>query len=291
VTPSRRRTEKEPEKPEPSEAESLVPAALSGEASGKPVITGFPSLDSLLGGGLRRGDLVILAGDAGVGKSALALAMALRSTAAGQAAAYLTSEMSTTRIMERALAIEGRVRVDDLRRGGLDDVAHSGVAAAAIALRRRSPVFEDLRDAGINGVSDFLAQHLGIDLTVVDPVQALTRGAMPVDEEVADIAKRLKELALRRSTVIVATSWLRESAVGRTDTRPTLRDLGGLGALRHHADVVLALYREELYQPSPHIEGATELAVLKNRSGPTGLVDLYFYKQWLRFEDMVEPRK
>jgi replicative DNA helicase len=282
---------KETDKPEPSEAEALVPTALAGEASGKPITSGFPSLDSLLGGGLRRGDLVILAGDAGVGKSALALAMALRSTAAGQTAAFLSGEMSTARVMERALAIEGRVRVDDLRRGGLDDVAHSGVAAAAIALRRRSPFIEDLRDAGITGVSDFLAQHLGIDLTIVDPVQALTRGVMPIDEEVADIAKRLKELALRRSTVIVATSWLRESAVGRNETRPTLRDLGGLGALRHHADVVLGLYREELYLPSPHIEGATELAVLKNRSGPTGLVDLFFYKQWLRFEDMVEPRK
>ena len=292
MSPSRRNAEaKKPETPEPSEADALVPAALAGEASGKPITTGFPSLDSLLGGGLRRGDLVVLAGDAGVGKSALALAMALRSNAAGQAAAFLSGEMSAARVMERALSIEGRVRVDDLRRGGLDDVAHSGVAAAAIALRRRAPLLEDLRDAGINGVSDFLAQHLGIDLTIVDPVQALTRGVMPVEEEVADIAKRLKELALRRSTVIVATSWLRESAVGRTDTRPTLRDLGGLGALRHHADVVLGLYREELYQPSPHIEGATELAVLKNRSGPTGLVDLFFYKQWLRFEDMVEPRK
>ena len=288
---SPRRKDPAAETPPPSDAEALVPTALAGEASGPSVTTGYPSLDSLLGGGLRRGDLVVLAGDAGVGKSALALAMTLRSAASGQAAAYLTGEMSTARVMERALAIEGRVRVDDLRRGGLDDVAHSGVAAAAIALRRRSPFFEDLRDAGVTGVSDFLAQHLGIDLTVVDPIQSLTRGVLPVEEEVADIARRLKELAMRRSTVIVAVSGLRESAIGRTDERPSLRDLGGLGALRHQADVVLGLYREELYQPSPHIEGATELAVLKNRSGPTGLVDLYYYKQWLRFEDMVEPGK
>ena len=240
---------------------------------------------------MRRGDLIVLAGDAGVGKSALALAMALRSNEAGQSAAYLTGEMSVARLMERALAIEGRVRVDDLRRGGLNDVAHSGVAAAAIALRRRPPLFDDLRDAGVAGVSDFLAQHLGVDLTIVDPIQSLIRGVQPVEEEVADAARRLKELALRRNTVIVAVTGLRESAIGRPDLRPSLRDLGGVGALRHHADVVLGLFREELYQPSPHIEGATELAVLKNRSGPTGLVDLFFYKQWLRFEDMVEPRK
>ena len=290
MSPARRK-DTPTESPTPSEIEALVPIALAGEASGPPVTTGFPSLDSLLGGGLRRGDLVVLAGDAGVGKSALALAMTLRSTNAGQATAYLTAEMSVVRVMERALAIEGRVRVDDLRRGGLDDVAHSGVAAAAIALRRRAPLIDDLRDTGVEGVSDFLAQHLGIDLTVVDPLQALTRGVLPVEEEVADAVRRLKELARRRSTVIVAVSGLRESAVGRSDQRPSLRDLGGNGALRHHADVVLGLFREELYLPSPHIEGATELAVLKNRSGPTGLVDLYFYKQWLRFEDMVEPRK
>ncbi|HEY5544536.1 MAG TPA: DnaB-like helicase C-terminal domain-containing protein [Gemmatimonadaceae bacterium] len=292
MTPSRRGPEsREREKPRPSEAESLVPGALAGEASGSPITTGFPSLDSLLGGGLRRGDLVVLAGDVGVGKSALALGMTLRSAAAGQAAAYLTGEMGSARVMERALAIEGRVRVDDLRRGGLGDVAHSAVAAAAIALRRRPPHIEDLRDAGVEGVSDFLAKHLGIDLTIVDPIQALTRGAMAVEEEVADAARRLKELALRRSTAILAVSGLRESVIGRPDPRPTLRDLGGLGALRHHADVVLGLFREELYAPSPHIEGATELSILKNRSGPTGLVDLYFYKQWMRFEDMVEPTK
>lgn len=290
MTPLRRKSEAS-EKAPASEVEALVPAALAGGASGASVTTGFPSLDSMLGGGLRRGDLVVMFGDAGVGKSALALAIALRATAAGQSVAFLTAEMSTARVMERALAIEGRVRVDDLRRGGLDDSAHSGVAAAAIALRRRSPHVEDLRDAGIDGVSDFLARHLGIELTIVDPIQSLPRGGAPLEEEVADIARRLKELALRRSTVLLAISGMRESALGRTETRPTLRDLGGFGALRHQADVVLGLYREELYLPSPHIEGATELGVLKNRSGPVGLVDLYFYKQWLRFEDMVEPRK
>src|SRR5687767_5191900 len=154
VSPGGRKEGSGREKAAPSEAEAMVPAALAGEASGKSVTSGFPSLDSLLGGGLRRGDLVVLAGDVAVGKSALALAMTLRSAAAGQSAAFLTGEMSIGRVMERALAIEGRVRVDDLRRGGLDDVAHSGVAAAAISLRRQPPMFEDLH-AGIDGVSDF----------------------------------------------------------------------------------------------------------------------------------------
>ena len=289
----RRTAQRQPPEDEPRQDDAgvHVPSAIAGEASGKPVTTGFPSLDGLLGGGLRRGDLVVLAGDVAVGKSALALAITIRSSAAQQAAAYLTAEMSAARIMERALAIEGRVRVDDLRRGGLDVSSNSCIAAAAIELRRRPPMIEDLRDAGVEGVSDFLASHLGIDLTIVDPIQALTKGAMPMEEEVATAARRLKELAQRRNTVILAISGLREFTAGRIDQRPSLRDLPGLGALRHHADVVLGLYREELYAPSPHVDGATELMVLKNRGGPTGLVDLYFYKQWLRFEDMVEPGK
>jgi replicative DNA helicase len=76
---------------------------------------------------------------------------------------------------------------------------------------------------------------------------------------------------------------------GRADPRPSLRDLGGLGAIQQHADVVMGLFREELYEPGRQVDGAAELAVLKNRNGPTGFIDLFFYKQWLRFEDMVEP--
>jgi replicative DNA helicase len=270
-------------------SEALMRAALMGEAAGQPVATGFPSIDSLLGGGFRRGDLVVLAGDTAAGKSALALAIAIRVVAAGQSAAYLTGEMSITRVLERALAMEGRVRVDDFRRGALDDVAHAGVATAALSLRSRAPLIEDLRDAGVAGVSDFLAEHLGLELTIVDSIQSLAQGRMALDEELADAARRLKELALRRSTTILAITGLATSPAGRADPRPALRDLGGLGAIRQHADVVMGLFREELYGPDRHVEGAAELAVLKNRNGPTGFIDLFFYKQWLRFEDMVEP--
>ena len=88
---------------------------------------------------------------------------------------------------------------------------------------------------------------------------------------------------------MLAVSHLGRTVRDRPDQRPTLDDFGGQGAIRQQADVVLALFREEEYAASPHVEGAAELHVLKNRGGPKGFVDLYFYKQWLRFEDMVEP--
>jgi replicative DNA helicase len=71
--------------------------------------------------------------------------------------------------------------------------------------------------------------------------------------------------------------------------RPRLADFGAHGAVQQHSDVVLALYREEMYDDARGIEGAAELHVLKNRHGATGYADLYFYKKWLRFEDMEEP--
>src|SRR5947199_90309 len=168
-----------------------------GEIAGDTVPTGFPSVDRLLGGGLRRRDLIVLGGDVGSGKSALALGIALRVAQheGGPGVAFFSGEMDEERLMERALAVEGRVAVSQLAR----------------------------------------------------------------------------------------------FAAGRENARPALGDYGHLGAIKQHADVALAIYREEMYSPGYGVEGATELLVLKNRNGPTGFVDLYFYRRWMRFEDMLDP--
>jgi len=71
--------------------------------------------------------------------------------------------------------------------------------------------------------------------------------------------------------------------------RPTIEDFGALGSIRQHSDIILAIYREEMYDPGFGIEGATELLVRKNRNGSTGYADLYFYSKWMRFEDMLDP--
>jgi replicative DNA helicase len=87
---------------------------------------------------------------------------------------------------------------------------------------------------------------------------------------------------------LLAVAQLPGHRAGRPDPRPVLDDLGGRGAVKQHADVVLALYREEMYRPGQGMEGATELIILKNRNGPTGFVDLYFRPRWLRFEDLLD---
>ncbi len=252
------------------------------------VPTGFPSVDSLLGGGPRRGDLVVLGGDEGSGKSSLALAMALRAAQDGAEVAFFSGEYSTERLFERSLAIEGRARVEDLRHGRLNETTRASVGSVALKLRNRAPLLSPLAPNGFAGLSDLLIPYLGLDLIVVDPLQSLAVGDKPQEEELAHAVRELKALAVRRECAVLLVSHLARVVRGRPDPRPVLEDFGALGAIRHHADIVLGLFRQELYDAARDVDGAAELHVLKHRNGPNGWADLFFYKQWLRFEDMVD---
>lgn len=268
---------------------SRVDAVHDGEPSRDTVASGFPSLDKMLGGGFRHGDLAILGGDTASGKSALALAFAIRASTSGARVAFLTAEMTLERVLERIVAIEARVRVDDLRQGTLDDVARAAAGAVALRLRETLPVVDRFAPgSGIERVATLLSGLPKMDLVVVDSLAALASGRTSVDEEVALAVRGLKALALDRDTAILTTAPLPQ-LTPRPDRRPTLDDFGALGAIAHHADVVLGLFRQDMYEPSRDIEGATELLIRKNRNGPTGYVDLYFYAQWMRFEDMLDP--
>lgn len=275
---------------------SVLLARVDAVADGSPardtIACGFPSIDKMLGGGVRRGDLVVLGGDVASGKSALALAFAIR--ASMQAAhparvAFLTGESSVERVLERVIAIEARARIDDLRRGTLDDATRATAGAVALKLRDHLPIVErSIRGKGVAGLDTQLDALPDVDLVVVDPLTTLLTGTRPLDEELAMSIRDLKSLALDRDVPILATAPLPRLA-DRPDRRPTLDDFGALDAVKQQADVVLGLFRQDMYEPARDIEGATELLIRKNRNGPTGYVDLYFYAQWMRFEDMLDP--
>jgi replicative DNA helicase len=266
-----------------------VDAVSDGETARDSFATGFPSVDKSLGGGVRRGDLVCIGGEVGSGKSSLALAMALRMAQAGTAAAFLTAEMSVERVLERALAIEGRARVDEIRGGSLDELSRASVGAAALRLRDRRPVIDVLPTRSPGAIGEMLRQSLDLDVAFVDPLQALALGERPLEEDLSGAVRALKQMAVELNIAVVLTSHLASSLPARADPRPTLDDFGALGALKQHADVVMSIFREEMYRPDSGVEGATELLIRKNRNGNIGYVDLYFYKQWLRFEDMLDP--
>jgi len=252
-----------------------------GELGGDTIPTGFPSVDKLLGGGVRRRDLIMLGGDVGAGKSALALGIALRVAQQELPVALLSGEMDEERLMERALAIEGRVAVDELRAAKMNDQMRAGIGAAAVRLR------------GLPLTILPLAPLHDLALVVVDYLQLVPAPASgargPQDEELAQVLRRLKAVALERQVALLVVAQLPKFNPDRENPRPTLDDFGHLGAIKQHADVVLGIFREEMYRPGGGVEGATELLVAKNRNGPTGFVDLYFYRRWMRFEDMLDP--
>jgi replicative DNA helicase len=266
-----------------------VDAVTDGAPATDTIPTGFPSLDRTLGGGLRRGDLVVIGGDIGVGKSALALAIALRAAHGGYAATFFTGEANAERVIERALSLEGRAPIDDIRGGKLEETTRAALGAAAVRLRDRMPDVFLLPSAGISELALELRSIADAALVVIDPLQALASGGSLQDEQHAHAVRELKRAAVELNIAVVLTAHTPHLDPARANPRPTLADFGALGAPQQHADVILGLFREELYPALQGAEGATELGILKNRNGPSGMyVDLYFYKQWLRFEDMAE---
>jgi replicative DNA helicase len=257
------------------------------------VPTGFPSLDRMLGGGFRRQDLVILTGDVGSGKSSLALGIAIRSTLSGTPTMLLSGEMSEERLMERALAIEGRASIDELRSGEMSDATRAAVGASAVRLRGLPLMMRQLGGSSFEEISSALDAVPRPALLIVDALQLVAppRPAAGSQEELALTARALKALAQERDLVVLALAHLPRHHAQRRDARPRLDDLGGMGVVKQVADQVLAIYREEMYQPGQGMEGATELIIAKNRNGPTGFVDLFFYRAWLRFEDMLDPER
>jgi len=290
--PRRPSTPPPPRRPS-SPIEALVEridAVQDRRAAPSGIPSGFPSVDAVLGGGFRRQDLVVLTGDVGSGKSSLALGMALRSAGRGSRVLFLSGEMGEERLMERALAIEGRTALDDLRRGQLRDEVRAEVGAAALRLRGLTLRFDRLGGSDFADIPSALDRAgNAVDLLIIDSLQQAGGSGTTSEEMIADATRRLKALALDREVSVLALAHLPLHIPTREDPRPRLEDLGGGGAVKQNADVVLGLFREEMYRPGGGIEGATELNIAKNRGGPTGFVDLYFHRAWLRFEDLLDP--
>ena len=240
----------------PASPESIVERVdqqRPGDIAGDTIPTGFPSVDKLLGGGVRRRDLIALGGDIGSGKSALALGIALRVAQQGLGVAYLSGEMDVARLMERALAIEGRVAVDELRSATLNEQARAGVGGAAVRLRGLPFTGLPLAAPDFETMAERLDGLRQLALVVVDYLQLVPppggTARITQDEDVAIVLRRLKALALEREVALLVVAQLPRFDATRENPRPSLDDFGHLGALKQHADVVLAIFREEMYNP------------------------------------------
>jgi replicative DNA helicase len=256
------------------------------------VATGFVELDGMTAG-LQPSDLIILAARPSMGKTTLALNFAAHAALRGRKTVGIFSlEMSSEQLFQRLLCAEARVDSHRVRTGrvGRDEWNRIGQIFPHLV---ESRVFID--DAPGIGILEMRAKarrlksEWGLDLLVVDYLQ-LMRGRERRDsrqQEISDISRSLKELAKELTIPVVALSQLSRAPEQRTgDRRPQLSDLRESGAIEQDADVVLFLYREEVYKKDdPDLHGKAELIVGKQRNGPTGVVPLVFLREFTRFEN------
>jgi len=255
------------------------------------VPTGFQRLDELTSG-LQPSDLIIIAGRPSMGKTALALNIAQNaSVQAAIPAAIFSLEMSKEQLALRMLCSEAKVDAHRLRGGFLSEADWPKLTRAAGSLSE-APLFIDdtpgLSALEMRAKTRRLKIEHNLGLVIVDYLQ-LMRGRARADsreQEISDISRSLKALAKELSIPVIALSQLNRRVEERGDKRPQLSDLRESGAIEQDADVILFLYREEVYNKSEENRGKAEIIIGKQRNGPTDKVDLAFLDKYTRFENL-----
>jgi replicative DNA helicase len=265
----------------------------------KGLVTGVPSgfvdLDELTSG-FQKSDLVIVAARPSMGKTSFVLNVALHcGIEAGKTVGVFSLEMSKEQLFIRMLTSEARIDAHRFRGGFLSDTDYERLAAASARLHDAKVFIDDSPAVGIlemRAKARRLKLEHGLDLLVVDYLQ-LMQGRGRFDnrqQELASISRALKILAKELDVPIIALSQLSRAPEARGDHRPQLSDLRESGALEQDADVVLFIFREEMYaqeaERKPEVEGIAEIIVGKQRNGPTGTTRLAFLKQYTRFENL-----
>jgi replicative DNA helicase len=260
-----------------------------GELFGVP--TGFRDLDELTNG-LHEGQLIVVAGRPGQGKSTLALDF-LRSAsiAHGRTGALFSLEMGKSEITMRLLSAEARIPLTRIRTGGLNDddwnklARRMGEVASAPMFLDDSP---NMNMMEIRAKARRLKQRHDLKLVVVDYLQLMTspKRVENRQQEVAEMSRSLKLLAKELSVPVVAVSQLNRGAEQRSDKRPQLSDLRESGAIEQDADMVILLHRDDYYEKESPRAGEADLIVAKHRNGPTKDVIVSSQLHYSRFVDM-----
>ncbi|MBO0893444.1 MAG: replicative DNA helicase [Acidimicrobiales bacterium] len=256
------------------------------------VPTGYHDLDERLAG-LQPSNLVIVGARPGMGKTSFALGLAAYAASERQVPVLLFSlEMSHLEITQRLLCAEARVDSSRLRTGRLLESDWPKVSHA-IGRLGEAPIFIDdnpnITVMDIRAKARRLKSREGLGLVIVDYLQLMSgrTSAENRQVEVSEISRGLKILARELALPVVALSQLSRNLETRADKRPVLADLRESGSLEQDADVVLFIYREELYNPESPDRGTAEIIISKHRNGPTGSTQLAFLDHYTRFANIA----
>ena len=260
------------------------------------VPTGFVDLDRLLGG-LQRSDLILLAARPSVGKTSLGISIARHAADLGQHVAIFSLEMSREQVVQRMVSAETGVDAQRLRMGDLREDEWPLFVQATGRLSDLPLYIDDTPSISVlqmrTKARRLHAEH-GIDLILVDYLQLMTAGDRWSEsrvQEVSYISRSLKGLARELDVPLVAISQLSRAVEQRSNKRPILADLRASGSLEQDADIVMFIYRDEMYNPETEHQNIAEVIVAKHRNGPTGTVQLFFRDRLAQFLDAETQRE
>ncbi len=257
------------------------------------VPTGFNDLDRMTGG-FQKGDLIIVAGRPGMGKTAFVVSLAINAaTQYSKSIGIFSLEMTAQQLVLRMIASLSNVGVFNLRTGMLD---HSQYKAIGRALDKLKNVRIYIDDTSMMRVSDIrskarkLKMEKGVDLIIIDYLQ-LMHGRASSNlanrvQEVSEISRSLKVLAKELDVPIIALSQLNRGVEARDNKRPMVADLRESGSIEQDADVILLIYRDEVYNKNTSERGIAEVIIGKQRNGPQGTVKLQFEERIATFRNL-----
>ncbi len=255
--------------------------------------TGFKDLDDITSG-LQRSDLIIIAGRPSMGKTSLAMNIAEDAVINGDKPVIVFSmEMPASSLILRMLSSLGRINQSKIRTGQLVDEDWPRLTSA-VQLLSDKPLFVD--DTAALTPNEIRArtrrvvrEHGAVGLIVVDYIQLMQIAGTPENRtgEISEISRSLKAIAKEFDCPLIAISQLNRSLESRPDRRPQMADLRESGAIEQDADVIMAIYRDEVYHDDAE-KGIAEIIVLKQRNGPIGKKKLAFIGELTKFEDLAQ---
>ncbi|WP_299964050.1 replicative DNA helicase [uncultured Oscillibacter sp.] len=252
--------------------------------------TGLSAIDQKITG-LNKSDLILLAARPGMGKTSLALNVALNVAREGKTVAVFSLEMSREQLATRLLSSEALVENNRLRTGLLRETDWEKIAGAATVLNRLDIRIDDNPLLSVADMNAKCRRLEGLALVVVDYLQLMTsagggRGGENRQQVVSDMSRMLKIMAKELNVPVICLSQLSRANEKRDDKRPMLSDLRESGAIEQDADIVLFLYRDDYYNEDSEKHNIAECIVAKNRHGETGKVELRWMPEYTQFSTL-----
>ncbi len=254
------------------------------------ISTGFRALDEMTSG-MQAGDLIIVAGRPSMGKTTLAVNIAENAAlGAGKSAAIFSMEMSAESLTLRMISSLGRINQSHLRSGRLNEDDWPRIDSAMTQLGAAKIYVDEtpaLTPTEVRARARRLKRERGLDLIVVDYLQLMQVSGTKENRatEISEISRSLKALAKELKVPVIALSQLNRGVEQRVEKKPVMSDLRESGAIEQDADVILLIYREEVYEPNTTRKGIADIIIAKQRNGPTGDVQLTFLGQYTKFEN------